>query len=61
MALPGRKRRQGVSGYAWIVAYGNGKFVAISNNNFGVYSADGVNWTLAMLDHDYWQGIVYGE
>ena len=31
------------------VAYGNGKFVAVSTSGAAAYSADGVNWSPATL------------
>lgn len=45
------------------VAYGNGKFVAVSRNSKNAaYSTDGINWESAALPvSSYWLGIVYGD
>lgn len=44
------------------IAYGNGKFVAISEEgNVGI-STDGLNWTAHSLPGDHmWTGIAYGS
>jgi hypothetical protein len=59
ISLPG----PGTHYYNWSqIVYGDGKFVLLeyaSDNIF--YSPDGINWTLAMVDSDYWQAIAYGE
>jgi hypothetical protein len=51
----------------WSIAYGNGMFVAVGDNDGGnvavIYSSDGVTWTQAVLavdDETFFTGVQYG-
>lgn len=43
------------------IAYGNGKFVAVSNDKYISSSTNGVTWTTPQNIGDFWQGITYGN
>jgi hypothetical protein len=54
------------NGYWSKVIYGNGKYVAISNNTYNkiAYSTDGINWTVTTPSADNlqgWYGVAYGN
>jgi hypothetical protein len=42
------------------IAYGNGKFVVISESSPGAYSTDGINWTAMTMPAGTWRGVAYG-
>lgn len=43
------------------VAYGNGKFVAVSSDKITAYSSDAVEWVLASSPKYNWMSVVYGN
>ncbi|MCR4555191.1 MAG: hypothetical protein K5766_00050 [Alphaproteobacteria bacterium] len=44
------------------VCFGNGKFVAVSDNScYAAYSDDGIEWTLVELGSADWQSVCYGD
>ncbi|MBO7454148.1 MAG: hypothetical protein J6T91_02070 [Alphaproteobacteria bacterium] len=44
------------------VCYGNGKFVAVSDNScYAAYSDDGIEWTLVELGSGDWRSVCYGD
>lgn len=52
------------SSEGWLsVAYGNGKFVAMSKNSTqAAYSEDGINWTVTTSpSSDFWDSVTYGN
>jgi len=58
--------RKSAAGNNWTaVTYGNGMFVALSNNGTGnriMTSPDGINWTLRNSPADnYWRSVTYGN
>lgn len=58
-----RSNPDGVTSGKWWtgVAYGNERYVVISNGKDSAYSADGYSWTLSeMPSSAYWNGIAYG-
>lgn len=50
------------AGKSWnCVAYGNDRFLTVSNGSDAAYSADGISWTLtSMPSAANWQGLTYG-
>ena len=43
------------------VTYGNGKFVAVSNVSYTLYSTDSINWSNANALFDTWSSVTYGN
>ena len=43
------------------IAYGNGRFVAISSNGSAMYSVDGKNWITSSVPTGMWSSVCYGN
>lgn len=59
-----RNNPDGVTSGKWwtSVAYGNERYVVISNGKDSAYSADGYSWTLSTMPSSaYWTDIAYGN
>jgi hypothetical protein len=53
----------GTTQYPWkAITFGNGRFVAVGNNGYVMYSTDGYNWSNGerQIGHD-WESVTYGN
>ena len=56
-------------GYGMAMAYGDGNYVVVPNKisyngasaGYGLYSSDGINWSVNYMGNTYWNTVTYGD